>query len=97
MSEDNTLWLKAIVEWEAQGRTDEEKWAVRNFFTGRGIKLLKDIRQDEREKELGFLANLKLEFDANIGVGGDHWDETDAAKMVNDRIDRLTPRKEDVT
>lgn len=36
---------KAIQEWERQGRSEEARYGVRNFFTGRGIKLVEEIYQ----------------------------------------------------
>lgn len=87
---------QAIIEWEAQGRTDEQKWAVRNFFTGRGIKLLKDIRQDGMQTaKARVLARTAIPPDAKnptrdaIVILGE-----EIAAIIQDDIDRLTPRKE---
>lgn len=34
-----------IKEWEAQGRSEEQIWAVRNFMTGQGNLMLASIRK----------------------------------------------------
>jgi hypothetical protein len=39
---DDTM-LRAIAKWEKQGRSEDEKWAVRNFETGTLIKKLQSM------------------------------------------------------
>jgi hypothetical protein len=47
---------------------------------------------DEQE----FLARLKLEFDANVSVAaGERWSDSDAAEMVNHRLEHLEQRKKE--
>lgn len=53
----NDLIKEAEATWAAQGRTDEQKWAVRNFLTGSFLKveselqkLLLEARLDELNK-----------------------------------------------
>lgn len=49
---------QAVEEWEKQGRPEEAKWGVTNFFTGRGIKMVKDLIAQEN---LAWLNNERCE------------------------------------
>ena len=46
------LFKKALADWVQQGRSEDEKWAVRNFATGRGIKFIRDANLLLRQEVL---------------------------------------------
>ena len=50
-----SLINEAETKWASQGRTDEQKWAVRNFITGsmqEAITALNELIRNERIDEL---------------------------------------------
>lgn len=50
-----SLINEAETKWASQGRTDEQKWAVRNFITGsmqEAITALNELIRNERIGEL---------------------------------------------
>lgn len=56
-----------VQKWESEGRTEEQKWAVRNFLTGAGmtgiVALISKLQQEaeERGHKDGFNAGYKGE------------------------------------
>jgi len=51
-----SLINEAETKWASQGRTDEQKWAVRNFITGsmqEAITALNELRTSDAEAIIG--------------------------------------------
>jgi hypothetical protein len=44
------LIKQAIEDWSKQGRTEEQIWAVENFMTGRGLKMIKELKGGKEVK-----------------------------------------------
>lgn len=39
-----------VLKWESEGRTEEQKWAVRNFLSGAGATGIQSLLKEERHK-----------------------------------------------
>ena len=95
------ILLRAIAKWEAQGRSEDEKWAVRNFETGTMIEAKRQLttllleaenkgRVDELQK-----ADWKIR-DAMTVVGEGHTLHRQSVRLENvlssfaDRLAELT-------
>jgi hypothetical protein len=64
-----------VQKWEAQGRSENEKWAVRNFLTGQGGIGIAFMEAQTREESYRRGANEavdyfieKLKFDIDSGI-----------------------------
>ena len=78
-----SLINEAETKWASQGRTDEQKWAVRNFITGsmqEAITALNELIRNERIDELNKLMDYTDENEivcvceqANVQVCDHNW------------------------
>ena len=50
IKEMKTLIETAIKEWIEQGRTEEQIFGVRNFMSGRGLNMVKEIKLEGYEQ-----------------------------------------------
>jgi hypothetical protein len=93
------ILLRAIAKWEAQGRSEDEKWAVRNFETGTMIEakrqlttLLLEAENKGGIRELGELMppvnDMIPEWEWPCHICG--FDRELLRKHITNRIEELT-------
>ena len=43
-------WKKFYEAWAKEGRTEEQKWAVKNFLTGQGAIMISSLLTQEKKR-----------------------------------------------
>lgn len=45
------VWEPYYIKWANQGRSEEQRWAVKNFMTGQGAIMVKDLLKQIKESK----------------------------------------------
>lgn len=96
------IWATAIEEWIAQGRSDEQTHAVRNFFSGKGAKAMQAtsdlIAQEANKAQIQLVSELEEELPKPqiqlmgklCDTCGDYMDYCNCARVQSSLLDQLT-------
>jgi len=76
-----------IEKWESEGRTTEQKWAVRNFLTGAGANgishLIEQAKVEERTRIIGLVEGMPTELNSS---GEEYVNRTNILSAIKEEV-----------